>query len=362
MSILAKAEQLNNGYFALPYALMGKEAAKTSKTVKAIFGGASSDVQTDNGHIAFIPKGKNRFTTSARVVLGKIHTEEKIFKQPAELSYRKITAKLGHSSRTTASNLKELKDVLQTLSKSTYHINAEYDGKPFFLCYEFLFNEELTLKDGQAPVKLTDLEAIFVSMVVNNKLNNGGSFVAAVQSISSALNIPKSTAQALIKSVVKKGICTCYRQYIDNGEVKRVQDDKAKTKKEKTLITVNSRIIRRCNVIYKEYKKRRREKKEDKKSSGGQAAPQKVLTEEEKFEAIEAKFVQDNKYLRLTERYKELRAEMVEAIVKEKNYGKGETLENIATETFNELRYYLYGNGISRAQLPKDFSKFILNL
>ena len=226
MSIFAKAKQLNNGYFLLPYALMGKAPEevskkankKVSKAVNVLFVVASNDnVQTDNGYKTFMPKDKTRFTSSARTLLGKIHTEEKIFAQKAELPYRKITEKLGHSSKTTASNFKELKKVLEKPVKSTYHISAEYDGKPFILCYEFLFTEELQLDEGQAPVQLTDLEAQFVSMVVNNKLNPKKSedFVASVGNVEKALNIPHSTAQALIDRLIRKGVCTCYKRYTD---------------------------------------------------------------------------------------------------------------------------------------------------
>ena len=374
MGILAKPKQLNNGYFALPYALMGK-APDDPKTTKALFGGDSSDVQSGrNGHSAFIPKGKNRFTTSARVKLGVIHTIEKIFGHKAELSYRQLTAKVGHSSRTTAANLKELKEVLETPIKSTYHINAEYDGKPFILCYEFLFNEELQLEEGQAPVRLTDLEAILVSLIVNNKLNPKRSkdFVASVTNIEKALNIPHSTAQALIDRLIRKGVCKCFREYIDEkGNTVRVEGAKAKTKNEKTLLTVNSRIIRRCNVIYKEYKKRLNEKAAQrdvsKRSNGKQRTapnqePTKELSDEEKFDAIEAKFVQDKKYLTLTERYKALKAQSIDALLKDKDEGKHDVLEKDAHATFEELCYYLYGNGVSREQLPKTFARLIRNL
>lgn len=362
MSILAKAKQLNNGYFALPYALMGKAPAKP-KAISTLFGGEPADVQNDNGHKAFIPKDKNRFTTSARILLGKIHTEEKIFAQKAELSYRKITEKLGHSSRTTAANLKELKEVLEKPLKSTYHINVEYDGKPFILCYEFLFTEELQLDEGQAPVQLTDLEATFVSMVVNHKLNPKKSedFVASVLNVEKALSIPHSTAQSLIDRLIKKGVCTCYRQYTAaDGNIITLKNDKAKTKKEKTRLTVHSRIIRRCNVIYKEYKKRLAAKAAQrdvsKRSKGTQAEPQKELTDEEKFDAIEAKFIQDKKYVTLTERYKALK----EAITKNKDEAKFDVLDKAAHDTFNELCYYLYGNGVS--SLPKTFANLIRNL
>ncbi|MGN0812949.1 MAG: hypothetical protein ACI4MQ_05550 [Candidatus Coproplasma sp.] len=376
MGLLVKSKQLNNGYFALPYTLMGKAAfrataEKALKTVEALFG-KTSDMHNDDGHNLFVGKSK-RLTTSARTLLGKIHTKEKIFGQKAELSYREITAKLGHSSRTTAANLKELNEVLEKPLKSTYHIKTEYEDKPFILCYEFLFNEELQLEEGAMPVKLTDLEAILVSLIVNNKLNpkKGTQFVASVHNIQAALNIPKSTAQCLIDSLIKKGVCIVYRQYIDeNGNVIIKKGEKARNKKEKTLLAVRGRIIRRCNVIYKEYQKRVKDKKskpeQNTKQTDGKASTAtsqvKQFTDEEKFEAIESKFIRDKKYLNLTEKYKRLKNESLEVLRKEKDEAKYDELEKEAKETFNKLCYYLYDNGVRREELPTTFAQLIRNL
>lgn len=373
MGILAKAKQLNNGYFLFPYALMGK-ASNKSKTVRTPFGEPPADVQNGNGHSAFIPKDKNRFTSSARILLGKIHTIEKIFAQKAELSYRDITAILGHSSKTTAANLKELKAVLEKPLKSTYHINVEYDGKPFILCYEFLFNEKLQLDEGQAPVQLTDLEATLICIIVNHKLNpkKSGSFVASVNNVAKALNIPHSTAKSLIDRLTQKGVCTRYRQFTDKkGNVITVKDDNAKTKNEKTLLTVHSRIIRRCNVIYKEYKKRLKDKAEqrdvgkngkDKRITAADKNQPNKLTDEEKFDVIEAKFIRDEEYLSLTEKYKAFKKQSLEALFKEKDEAKFDALEKTAGDTFKRLCDYLCLNGVNRQDLPIKFAQLICKL
>lgn len=374
MGILKKSKQLNNGYFLLPYALMGK-APNDSNTVKAVFGKAQADVQTDNGYAAFKREDNTRFSTSARVKLGVLHTKKIIFKEEEpKLSYRDFTAKVGHSSKTTSANFKELKNVLETLSKSTYNITAEYDDKPFFLCYEFLFTEELQLEEGQTPFNLCDLEAILVSAIVNNKLNPNKSedFNGTINNIAKALNVPPTTACALINRLIKKGVLKCYREYIDEkGNTVRVEGEKAKTKKEKTILTVHSRIIRCCNVIYKEYKKRALEKKQaaerdtskrKDKQNAAQAEPPKGLTDEEKFDEIEKRFVRDKKYLNLTEKYKALKSQSLDALLKERDEAKSDALEKSADDTYNELCEYLNSNGVSPPQLPKKFADFIRHL
>lgn len=361
------AKQLNNGYFLLPYAIAGKAPAK-SKAVNSLLGGAPADVQTDSGYKAF-----KDLTYSSRVLFGLIHTEEKIFGHAAELSYREITKKTGHSSRTTAANLKEGKEILEKPLKSTYHINVEYDGKPFILCYEFLFNEELQLGEGQACVQLTDLEAMLVSLIVNNKLNpkKHEDFNASITNIAKALNIPNSTAKSLIDRLIIKGVCTCYRQYKDEkGNVIREENAKAKTKKEQTILTVKSRFIRRCNVIFKEYKKRyqQRAKQRDvsKRNNGKRPAAQpeqpKELTDQEKFDEIEAKFIRDKKYLNLTEKYNALKAQSIDAIVKEKDEAKQDALNKAARDTFNELCNYIHNNGVDKEKIPKTLATLIRNL
>lgn len=373
MSILTKAKQFNNNYFQLPYALMEK-TRNSSKKVKALFKHTSDEVQNETKS-AFTPKNKPRLNYSSRVLLGLFHTEEKVFGHTAELSYRKITDKIGHSSKTTAANLKQLKDVLENSSKSTYHINVEYDGTPFVLCYEFLFNEELQLEEGQKLFKLCDLEAILVSLIVNNKLNPKTSkdFNGTVNCIASALNIPPSTACSLINRLIDKGVLKYFREYVDeNGNTVIEAKAKAKNKNEKTLLTAHSRIIRRCNVIYKEYKKRAYEKKQEAaepdkpkkqdKRTTEQQAPKKELTDEEKFDVIEAKFIRDKKYLSLTEKYKELKSRSLAEFRKDKDEEKFDALENSAKNIFSELCYYLYGNGVSREQLPTTFARLIRNI
>lgn len=373
MGILAKAKQLNNNYFFLPYALMGK-GNKGAKLNKALFGTAPADVQTDNGHAAFIPKDKKRLTTSARVKLGVLHTKKVIFKEEPKLSYNDFTAKVGHSSKTTAANLKELKNVLETVSKSTYNITVEYDGKPFFLCYDFLFNEELQLEEGQTPFKLCDLEAILVSAIVNNKLNpnKSGNFNGTVNNVAAALNVPATTANALINRLIDKGVCKCFREYInEKGNTVREEKAKAKNKNEKTILTVHSRIIRCCNVIYKDYKKRAYEKKQaamrdtskraDKQNTA-RTEPPKELTDEEKFDEIEKRFVRDRKYLSLTERYKALKSQSLDALLKERDEAKFDALDKSADDTYNELCEYLHSNGIKRQQIPKTFERLIRNI
>ncbi len=370
MSILAKAKQLNNNYFQLPYALMEK-TRKASKKVKALFKHAPDNVQGENKS-AFTPKDKPRLTYSSRVLLGLFHTEEKVFGHKAELSYRKITDKVGHSSKTTAANLIQLKDVLKSSSKSTYHINVDYDGTPFVLCYEFLFNEELQLEEEQTPFKLCDLEAILVSLIVNNKLNQKTTkdFNGTVNCIASALNIPPSTACSLINRLIKKGVLKCYREYIDeNGNTVIEANAKAKTKIEKTILTAHSRLIRRCNVIYKDYKKRAYEKKQEAsepdktkkqdKQTTAQQTTKKELTDEEKFDVIEAKFIRDKKYLSLTEKYRDLKFRSLKEFREDKDEAKFDALEKSAKNVFNELCYYLYGNGVSREQLPTTFARLI---
>ena len=373
MSILTAAKKLNNNYFQLPYALMEK-TRKPSK-LKALFKNAPDDVQ-DEVKSPFTPKDKPHLTYSARVFLGLIHTEEKVFGHTAELSYaelpyRDITRKVGHSSKTTAANLEILKDVLDKPVKSTYHINVDYNGTPFVLCYEFLFTEELQLEEGQTPFRLCDLDAILVSLIVNNKLNpnTAKDFNGTVNCIAAALNIPPTTACSLINRLIKKGVLKCYREYIDeNGNTVYEENAKAKTKNEKTILTAHSRLIRRCNVIYKEYKKRAYEKKQaadpdTPKNQGKQTAaqpnPPKELTDEEKFDVIETKFINDNKYLNLTEKYKALKSQSLAEFLKDKDETKFNALEQTAKETFNELCYYLYGNGVSREQLPTTFARLI---
>lgn len=369
MSILAKNKQLNNGYFFLPYALMGKPPAK-SKRAEKLFGKRSEE-QVDNGYRNFIPKDKNHLSYTAQTLLGLIHTNEKIFNKKAEFPYRKITDKIGHSSKTTAANLKKLKEILEQPERSTYHIKASYDDKPFILCYDFLFTDELQLDEGQAPVKLSDLEARFVSLIVNNKLNPNRSeeFVASVSNVMGALNIPRATAQSMIESLTNKGVCTCYRLYKDEkGNDILVKGEKAKSKNEKTLITVHSRIIRLCNVICKEYKKRHKEKVEQQskrpqgKQMPSEPKPPKELTDEEKFDVIEKKFIRDKKYLNLTEKYKALKSQRVDVLFKEKDEEKADALDQLAKATFNELCFYLIGNGVRRDELPKTFSQILRTL
>ena len=368
MSILTAAKKLNNNYFQLPYALMEK-TRKPSK-LKALFKNAPDDIQ-DEVKSPFTPKDKPRLSYSARVFLALTHTEEKVFGHNAELPYREITIKVGHSSKTTAANLKELKPVLDKLAKSNYHIKIEYNGTPFILCYEFLFTEELQLEEGQTPFRLCDLDAILVSLIVNNKLNpnTAKDFNGTVNCIAAALNIPPTTACSLINRLIKKGVLKCYREYIDeNGNTVYEENAKAKTKNEKTILTAHSRLIRRCNVIYKEYKKRAYEKKQaadpdTPKNQGKQTAaqpnPPKELTDEEKFDVIETKFINDNKYLNLTEKYKALKSQSLAEFLKDKDETKFNALEQTAKETFNELCYYLYGNGVSREQLPTTFARLI---
>ncbi len=373
MSILAKAKQLNNNYFQLPYALMEK-TRKASKKVKALFKHAPDNVQGENKS-AFTPKDKPRLTYSSRVLLGLFHTEEKVFGHTAELPYRKITDKVGHSSKTTAANLKQLKDVLKSSSKSTYHINVEYDGTPFVLCYEFLFNEELQLEEGQTPFKLCDLEAILVSLIVNNKLNPKTSkdFNGTVNCIASALNIPSSTACSLINRLIDKGVLKCFREYVDeNGDTVIEAKAKAKSKNEKTILTAHSRIIRRCNVIYKEYKKRAYEKKleaaepdkpkKQDKQTTAQQAPKKELTDEEKFDVIEKKFIRDKKYLSLTEKYRDLKSQSLSDYLKDKDEAKFDTANNQAKAVFKELCYYLRNNGVDPQHIPTTFARLIRNI
>lgn len=372
MGLLSKAKQLNNGYFLLSYTLMGKPACKPSKAVEALFGADNEDVQSGDGHEAFMRPDKTRFTTSARVKLGVISTNEYIYAQKAKLSYRDFTAKIGHSSKTTAANLEELKDVLELTEKSTYHIKVDYEKKPFILCYDFLFTEELQLEEGKSPVKLTDLEAILVCLIVNNKLNPNCSkeFTGAIKSVAGALNVPKSTVAAAINRLIDKGVIShYYRWYIDEkGNEVTIEGQKAKSKKEKTILTVHNRIIRRCNVIFKEYKKRVKEKKQrserdvSRRKNGKQAAqPPKELTDQEKFDEIEAKFVKDKKYLNLSEKIKDLKNKSVDAF-KHGNNEEGDALEATAKETFKELCRYLYNNGISRDKIPRTFASLILNI
>lgn len=368
MSILTAAKKLNNNYFQLPYALMEK-TRKPSK-LKALFKNAPDDVQ-DEVKSPFTPKDKPRLTYSARVFLGLIHTEEKVFGHTAELPYREITIKVGHSSKTTAANLEELKPVLDKLAKSNYHINVEYNGTPFILCYEFLFTEELQLEEGQTPFKLCDLEAILVSLIVNNKLNPNTSkgFNGTVGNVASALNIPPTTACSLINRLIDKGVLKCKREYIDeNGNTVYEETAKAKTKNEKTILTAHSRLIRRCNVIYKEYKKRAYKKKQaanpdepknQGKQTAAQAEPPKELTDEEKFDVIEAKFVHDKKYLSLTEKYKALKSQSLAEFREDKDEAKFDALENTAKKTLQELYFYLYGNGVSREQIPNTLEYLI---
>lgn len=371
MGILQKAKQLNNNYFFLPYALMGK-GNKGAKINKAIFGSAPADV-TDNGHAAFIPQDKKRLTTSARVKLGVLHTKKEIFKEEPKISYNDFTALIGHSSKTTAANFEELKNVLQTLSKSTYNITVKYDGKPFYLCYDFLFTDELQLEEGQTPFKLSDLEAILVSAIVNNKFNPNRSedFNGTITNVASALNVPLTTASALINRLISKDVCKCFREYTDEkGNTVRVEGEKAKSKNEKTILTVHSRIRRCCYVIYKEYKKRAEERnqaaqrdtsKRANKQTTAQAEPPKELTDEEKFDQIEKRFVRDKKYLNLTDRYKALKSQIITTI-RAQNFDKADELEKAAEDTFNELCRYLNSNGVRRCQIPETFEIFIRNL
>ena len=328
MGLLSKAKQLNNGYFLLSYTLMGKPACKPSKAVEALFGADNEDVQSGDGHEAFMRPDKTRFTTSARVKLGVISTNEYIYAQKAKLSYRDFTAKIGHSSKTTAANLEELKDVLELTEKSTYHIKVDYEKKPFILCYDFLFTEELQLEEGKSPVKLTDLEAILVCLIVNNKLNPNCSkeFTGAIKSVAGALNVPKSTVAAAINRLIDKGVIShYYRWYIDEkGNEVTIEGQKAKSKKEKTHLPME-------------------------------------LTDQEKFDEIEAKFVKDKKYLNLSEKIKDLKNKSVDAF-KHGNNEEGDALEATAKETFKELCRYLYNNGISRDKIPRTFASLILNI
>lgn len=368
MSILTAAKKLNNNYFQLPYALMEK-TRKPSK-LKALFKNAPDDVQ-DEFKSPFKPKDKPRLTYSARVLLGLIHTEEKVFEHNAELPYREITIKVGHSSKTTAANLKLLKPVLDKLVKSNYHIKIEYNGTPFILCYEFLFTEELQLEEGQTPFKLCDLDAILVSLIVNNKLNPNTSkdFDGTVSNIASALNIPPTTASSLINRLIKKGVLKYKREYIDeNGNTVYEEKAKAKTKNEKTILTAHSRIIRRCNVIYKEYKKRAYAKKQaadpdtpknQGKQTTAQSKPPKELTDEKKFDVIEAKFIHDKKYLSLSEKYKALKSRSLAEFRADKDEAKFDALEQTAKETFHELCNYLHNNGVSEKQFPTTFARLI---
>lgn len=378
MGILAKAKQLNNGYFMLSYAVTAK-LPYDDKHAKKCLGKATDDDQNTDKTSPFKPEDKPRFNYSAQALLGLIITKENFFGEKAELSYRYITEKIGHSSKTTAANLEQVKGVIETTLKSTYHIKDEikFDVIPFIICYNFLFNEELQLAEGQAPVRLSDLEAIFVSLIVNNKLNpkKNNDFDGTVKNVAKALHIPHSTAQSLIDRLIKKGVCKCYRQYTDkNGNVIKEPGEKAKTKNEHTYLTVSSRIIRRCNVIFKEYKKRFNEKKLEaeqrdtsKRKNGKQAKamqqePPKELTDQEKFDVIEAKFIRDKKYLALTEKYKALKEQSLDNFLKDHDEAKLNALEESAKKTFNELCYYLYGNGVERKQLPNTFARLIRNL
>ena len=356
--------QLNKSVTILPYAICGK--IKNHKgNLSKIFNKAPQETIEPERQPFTLESGRLR--TATRLFLGKLHTKKKMTGEDPKLPYRQVTKEIGHSTRTTAKNIKQLTDLdfIESPETSTFHIKKEYEEAPFILIYDWLTTEEILLPNG-ASIKITDLEAMLLSIIANHTFNakKQTPFYGSIHNIEVALNIPHSTAQALINRLVDRGLINIYRQYVDkDGKTVVVKNERAKSKNEKTLLSTISTILRPCAVIYKEYQKKqdskRRAEKRDISRRSDKEKTNTPKSDEELFDDIEAKFIRDDYYLRMTERYKHLRKQAVDVLVKENAEARSDILRAEAKTVFDELCYYLYANGVTRDKIPRSFSKLL---
>lgn len=360
------AKQLNMGVTILPYAILGKTTTEDN-SLSTVFG-ASADLQKPTAHEGqpFTPK-HGRLRTAARIFLGKIHTKERVIGDKATLSYRQITEQSGHSSRTTSNNIKQLTALkyIESPAPSTYHITQDYDAQPFLMLYDWLCTDEILLPNG-SQVKLTDLQAMILSVIVNHTFNKKKKtpFHGSLRNIEKTHNVPHSTAQSALNRLIELGLIITYRQYInDEGNVIEVKNDKARSKSEKTLLSTISTVLRPCAVIYKEYQRKqdsqRRAEKRNTSRRADKTKPETPLSDHEKFDELEAKFIRDSKYMKMTERYKALRVEALDVLLKTEDEAQFDSMLEEADKLFNDLCRYLADHGVTPDKIPKDFKKIL---
>lgn len=220
---------------------------------------------------------KMRPKTSRLLTLGYINQVQTIYKNGnAKILYNTFCDNLGISKPTVCSSIKSLINakLIERSSQSHYkvvddvtidlHGQADTANKQYITIYSFLLNEVLDFNRKTAK-KLSLNAVLYLCNIIkhySNKKRKQKYYVGGINRAATFLNVPRSTAQAVIAELHDVGAIFFKHEVSHENAKTTLENGYGVNGYTPTIYVVNDKILKRCAEIQKEAEKRRKAKEE----------------------------------------------------------------------------------------------------
>lgn len=171
---------------------------------------------------------------SAQFILAEIHTMNKIYKEPAKLTYEHFVQKYGMSRETVCAGFKTLVKlgIIESVKQSRYRIKAAYNKKDYVEIDVYWIMHEWEINGKMKRLSRSRLLSLgLVKRAVENP-KTGGEFISSQGRIGKAINLPKSTAGDSVREIIAAGLIQTEKQ-----------DGNDKRRRGCSLFTLNPQIL-----------------------------------------------------------------------------------------------------------------------
>lgn len=271
---------------------------------------------------------------SAQFVLAVIHTMNKIYKEPAKLTYDYFVNNFGMSRETVSRALAMLTrlKIIESTKQSRYKIIVSYSKRDYVEIDTYWLKYEWMLEGKTKRLTYSRLITLALLKRGNTNPETNGEFISSQARIGKAINLPTSTAGDSVRELKAVGAI--------NYEKKDSNDNR---KRGCSLFTVNPQILEvkhpRLNI------------------EGFKAL---FAKREHTADELHKRFMLDTEYKDIFGRIFENKNAIISETLK--TYGKGsqklEELEAEALHLKEELSIYYSNHKIKLEKLPKEYFEY----
>ena len=165
--------------------------------------------------IAFTGKSKDgratafaELTLSAQFILAEIHTMNKLYKEPAKLTYDHFVEKFGMSRDTVCIAFRVLNrlKLIKCVKQSRYEITAKYSKKDYVEIDVYWLKREWEINGNNKRLARSRLLTLALLKRAAENPKTDGKFISSQERIGKALNMPKSTAGDSVREIIAAGL------------------------------------------------------------------------------------------------------------------------------------------------------------
>lgn len=151
---------------------------------------------------------------SCQYILAEIHTMNKIYREPAKLTYEYFISKYGMSKETIAAALDTLKKrgIIERVKQSRYKILPKYNKKNYVEIDVCWLKHEWEINGKKKRLSRSRLLALALLKRGCSNPKTGGEFVSSQARIGKALNMPRTTAGDSIREIIAAGAIQVEKQ------------------------------------------------------------------------------------------------------------------------------------------------------